>query len=222
MGRDGTQCSSVPGAGDGWAKGLGALQGSPALAPWGGEPSAPRPGGGQGLPDAARTRQELCHSSGCCIEAALLHNTIAVLCVHPDGRIPTTTLERGPCTPQGTVPRLSGWHPRAGPTHGAGGVLCSTSPTLCHGDAAWAARGGSGLGPAAPGANRGAACPPQQGWLFICSQSCLHQPLAPITRRPRPRLRPRHGPGSPGAAGAVLGTREERDGTGCVRELCKG
>lgn len=48
MGRDGTQCIAVPGAGDGWAKGLGALQGSPALAPWGGEPSAPRPGGVRG------------------------------------------------------------------------------------------------------------------------------------------------------------------------------
>lgn len=135
---------------------------------------------------------------------------------------PPAALERGACTPQGIVPGLSGSHPRAGPTHGAGGVLCSTSPAPRHGDAAWAARGGSGSGPATPGTNRGAACPPRQGWLFICSQSCLHQPLAPITRRPRPRLRPRHGPGSPGAAGAVLGTREEGDGTGCVREPCEG
>lgn len=34
---------------------------------------------------------------------------------------PPAALERGACTPQGTVPGLSGSHPRAGPTHGAGG-----------------------------------------------------------------------------------------------------
>lgn len=118
----------------------------------------------------------------------------------------------GTCTPHGSGPRLMGWHRAA--THKSGWRGCFKPPSRNDRDAAGVLRGGSG---AIPHGNRGAVCPPCRGWLFICSQSCLHQRLALISttdththaRGPVPGCIP----GSPGAARALPGKEEER-GTG--------
>lgn len=82
----------------------------------------------------------------------------------------------GTCTPHGSGPRLMGWHRAA--THKSGWRGCFKPLTPNDRDAAGVLRGGSG---AIPHGNRGAVCPPCRGWLFICSQSCLHQRLALIS-----------------------------------------